>query len=189
MERLTDERRAIAAEFYPLAVRAADRIARGARYAGGSAHPDDVRSCASMAIVRLVADWDPGRDGEVKPHLERAMRFAIIRELRSEFGKAGCGKKYQRNASHVHFSALPDGPPDVAEARGDAFAQIDGRDAVDAALAHLPPKNAEVCDRHYVNGERAEDVAAALGATRNSVLHRMKAGRRTLRAYFARQID
>lgn len=187
---LTDEQRAVAAEYYPFAVAVAGRIARGARAAGGSAHPDDVVGCASMAVVRLVSDYSPDRDGAVEAYMKRAMRFAIIRELRAEFGRVG-RKRYATRAATAHFSALDgDALEYLAEARAEVGRDLAERDAVRAALALVPGRNpertADVCERHYVNGERAEDVAAAIGKTRDSVLHMLKAGRRAIVAHYSR---
>ena len=150
---LDDERRPLAADYYPLARSIA------ARYAAIA--PDraaDLISQAGLSLVRAARGYSPdlGR-------FATFARWRIAHDLARLLGQ-GRGRIVHRGA----FAQAPD-----LAARGD-FERVDHRDEVDVLLRGVSPRSAEVLRRLYLAGSTTTEAGDAMGLSQKSVsrIHR-----------------
>lgn len=107
---------------------------------------------AWQGLARMPEDADP------TAVMARSIRFAIVDQLRSEYGDSRYG-----GPKHLTPEPAPLPPSAQCDDRTER-ARIEDRDLIERTiLCHLPAREAHILREHWIVGREQQDIAADLG--------------------------
>lgn len=147
---------------------AASVYALVSRILAGAGSAQDAEECTSdvfHAAWQRVGQYDPAR-APLKTWLLILAKYQALERRRQLLRQAG----------------LPDAPePAPLEEPQQALAEAEERQEIQKALDQLPPMDRELVYRRYFMDERVDDLARALGLTRQAADNRLWRARKALR--------
>ncbi len=142
------------------------RMLRAAvRITGNASDAEDVLQTIFLRLARREHNLGPTES--LGPYLHRAAVNAAFDLVRS-----------RKRARAVPIDeAEPEADPAIDAAPAERHERRELRETIRTALAHLPPRAAEICALRYLEGVSNKDIAHQLGTTQTAVgvaLHRAR---------------
>jgi len=148
------------------------------RYYVPTMERDDLISWGMMGLINAARAWDPARSRSFSTLACRAIERMIIR---------GVNREWHPDEAHQTLS-LDELMSGETESGADRFIDqlpadenverslldTERRVTVKSALAALPDDQRRLIERHYIEDESVQDIAIALGLTRQGVYSREK---------------
>ncbi|WP_435009341.1 sigma-70 family RNA polymerase sigma factor [Tundrisphaera lichenicola] len=162
---LTEEQRALAEQFLPLARKLAKPLKAMFQH-----WKDEFESAACMALVEAARSYDPSRNIRFATFARFRIRGALV-DVGRAMGLSGWETDRENAPNVVTLTPVNEehGKVLVAFEPPAVGSEIDDADSVEHWLRKLPKKHAEVCRLYYLYGKTQAEIAEDLQCSQSEV--------------------
>jgi RNA polymerase sigma factor (sigma-70 family) len=167
---LTDDQRALAVRYMPMAQALARRAMRL-----GLSQDEELHSAAYMALVEAALTFDPSRKVNFATYARHRIRGALRDYRRLALADGWRGNPAHRPVFETLWGNVEDHGRVLGAKQASAVgAEMESAEAVEKWLSRLPRAQAAACRLIYLHGKSQDEAAALVGCSKSymSRLHR-----------------